>query len=153
MAESSRTLDAECAECGGVAPVPKTSLIHSEVSSVILGAFFSVHSEFGFGFLEAIYVNSLTILLLHSRLRVEREVPYAVYFRKRLVGRYKADLVIESKVIVEVKAARTIVRQHTTQLLHYLKASGLELGLLLNFGEKAEFRRVVCSRSAPHPSA
>jgi GxxExxY protein len=84
---------------------------------------------------------------------VEREVPYKVYFREHLVGQYKADLVIESKVIVEVKAARTIVRQHTTQLLHYLKASGLELGLLLNFGEKAEFRRVVCSRSAPRPSA
>ena len=153
MAQFSRRTDAKDAECGGVAPVPKAPLIHSELSNVILGAFFSVHSEFGFGFLEAIYVNSLTVLLTHSRLRVEREVPYKVYFRKQLVGQYKADLVIESKVIVEVKAARTIVRQHTTQLLHYLKASGLELGLLLNFGEKAEFRRVVCSRSAPHLSA
>jgi len=137
----------------GVAPSPKTTLIHSELTNVILGAFFAVHSEFGFGFLEAIYVNSLAVLLTHSRLRVEREVHYKVYFHNHLVGLYKADLVIDSKVIVEVKAARTIVRQHTTQLFHYLKASGLDLGLLLNFGERAEFRRVVCSRNTPPPSA
>jgi GxxExxY protein len=120
---------------------------------VILGAFYAVHTEFRFRFLEAIYVNSLAVLLEQSRLQVEREVPYDVYFRKHLVGRYKADLVVESKVIVEVKAARTLIQQHTVQVLNYLKASGLQLGLLLNFGEKADFRRIVRTRSAPPHSA
>ena len=114
-----------------------------------MGAFYSVYSELGSGFLEAVYANALTVLLLRAGLRVEREVPFEIVFHGQSIGRYRADMVVESLVVVEIKAGRCIIKQHTAQLLNYLRASRLKVGLLLNFGTTAEFRRVVCTRNTP----
>lgn len=139
-----RTANAEEAELRG-----KTQLIHREVSRAILGAFYSVHSELGFGFLEAVYVNALVILLTRAGIKVERQASFDILFRGQSVGRYRADLIVASRIIVEVKAGRSLVPQHLAQLFNYLRASRLQVGLLLNFGEKADFRRVVCTGSSP----
>lgn len=128
-------------------------LLHGKLTGTILGAFYSVHTELGFGFLESIYRNALAITLHKAGLSVEREAPFEIFFHSYLVGIYRADLVVESKVIVEVKSAREIIRAHVAQLLNYLKASGLEVGLILNFGETATFKRVVSThrKSAAPP--
>ena len=128
-------------------------LLHGDVSKAILGAFYAVHSELGSGFLEAVYANALTVLLQRAGLSVTRQVPFEIFFHGMGIGNYRADMVVESRIIVEVKAGRAIIAQHKAQLLNYLRASRLEVGLLLNFGASAEFRRVVFSRSAPSNSA
>ena len=113
------------------------------VTHSILGAFYATHSELGYGFLESVYRNALTVLLRESGCKVEREVPYELYFHGALIGRYRADVVVEQKVIVEVKAARAIDSSHCAQLRNYLRASGIRVGLVLNFGEEATFRRII----------
>ena len=142
-----RTADADDAE--GAELRGKTELLHREISREILGAFYSVHSELGFGFLEAVYVNALVVLLTRAGIKVERQVPFDIVFHGQSVGTYRADLIVESRIIVEVKAGRCIIPQHMAQLFNYLRASRLQVGLLLNFGEKADFRRVVCIGSSP----
>lgn len=121
-------------------------LLHSSVTEAIIGGCFAVHSELGSGFLESVYANALAVVLRNAGLTVEREVPYEVFYHGVSVGLYRADLVVESKVVVEVKTARTIDDAHMAQLRNYLRASGLAVGLALSFGAKAQFRRVVCER-------
>ena len=120
-------------------------LMHGEISHEILGAFFRVHSELGHGFLEAVYRRAMAAELLHRGLRVATEVPFEIEFHGNAVGQYRADLVVERKVIVECKVTEFLTAVHEAQLINYLKASGMELGLLLNFGHRATFRRLVCS--------
>jgi len=108
-----------------------------------------VHSELGSGFLEAVYSNALTVLMQRAGLRVDREVPFEIVFHGQSIGRYRADLVVESRIVVEIKAGRCIIPQHSAQLLNYLRASQLHVGLLLNFGERAEFKRVVWTKNPP----
>jgi GxxExxY protein len=127
----------------------ETGLLYRETSGAILGAFYAVHSELGSGFLEAVYANALTVLLQEAGLTVDRQVSFEIVFHGQFVGRYRADLVVEARVIVEIKAGRCIIPQHTAQLLNYLRASRLQVGLLLNFGEKAEFKRIVNTRHPP----
>ena len=127
-------------------------LIHGGITGPILGAFYAVHSQLGFGFLETVYSNALIVLLRAAGLDVAQEVPFEIIFHGHSIGSYRADLVVESKVVVEIKAGRAIVPAHGAQLLNYLRASNLEVGLLLNFGETASFRRVVLSRNAPRNS-
>lgn len=140
------TADADWAE---ITESRGSTLLHSEITQAILGAFYSVYSEVGFGFLESVYEKCLAIVLDHAGLKVERQVPYQITFRGRSAGTYRADLVVESKVIVEVKAGHSIIPQHLLQVRNYLKASELHVGLVLNFGEKPEFRRVVWTRDNP----
>ena len=127
---------------------PPPHLLHGDTSGAILGAFYAVHSELGTGFLEAVYANAVTVVLRQAGLRVKRQVPFEIAFRGQYVGFYRADLIVASAIVVEIKAARSIVPQHAAQLLNYLRASGLQVGLLLNFGERAEFKRVVRTASA-----
>ena len=122
-------------------------LVHHDLTKVIIGAFYSVHTELGHGFLEPVYANAVALLLRRAGFRVEREVPFDIVFHGETIGRYRADLVVESKVVVETKAARAINQAHAAQVLNYLRASQLEVGLLLNLGPKAEFRRVVSTAS------
>lgn len=143
-----RKADAENAELRGV-----SSLLHGNISGAIIGAFYTVHTELGSGFLEAVYVNAMTVLLQLAGVRVDRQVPFDIRFHGQHLGTYRADLVVEDRIIVEIKAGRTIIPQHTAQVLNYLKASRLQVGLLLNFGEKAQFKRVICTRSPPRNSA
>ena len=129
------------------AGVENTSrLLHERLTRVVLGAFYSTHTQLGCGFLEPVYANALTIVLRRAGVRVDREVTYDIVFHGEVVGRYRADLVVDSKVVVEVKAARGIDPIHCAQLRNYLRASGLEVGLLLNFGHSARFKRIVLTR-------
>lgn len=116
---------------------------HSELTGKILGAFFKVHQELGYGFSEKVYENSLVILLEEMGLKVDPQVELPVYFHGQKVGEYKADLVVDNVVLLELKAAEKIVEDHAAQLLNYLKATNIEVGLVLNFGPTAEFRRKV----------
>jgi GxxExxY protein len=116
---------------------------HSELTGKILGAFFQVHKELGYGFSEKVYEKALTILLSEIGLKVETQVHLCVYFHEQKVGEYIADMVVNDVVLLELKAAERIVDEHAAQLLNYLKATNIEVGLILNFGPIAEFRRKI----------
>jgi GxxExxY protein len=116
---------------------------HSELTGKILGAFFKVHQELGYGFSEKVYENSLVILLEEMGLKTEPQMELPVYFHGQKVGEYKADIIVNDVVLLELKAADKIVEDHASQLLNYLKATKIEVGLVLNFGRTAEFRRKV----------
>ena len=121
----------------------KRGLLHNRVTEKVLGAFFDVYNELGFGFLESVYVESLAIDLRTKGLQVDRQVSVPVWFRNQLVGTFRADLVVESVVIVELKAALSLDPSHEAQLLNYLRATEIEVGLLLNFGPKPQFKRLI----------
>jgi GxxExxY protein len=108
----------------------------------IIGVFYEVYNELGFGFLESVYREAMLIALDQAGFQVEAEVPVPVSFRGRLVGVFRADLVVNDKVIVELKTAESISKAHEAQVLHYLRASTMEIGLVMNFGSDARFRRV-----------
>jgi GxxExxY protein len=116
---------------------------HSELTGRILGAFFQVHKELGYGFSEKVYENALAMLLIEMGLKVEQQVHLYVFYHGRVVGEYIADMVINDTVLLELKATQKIIEDHAAQLLNYLKATNLEVGLVLNFGPNAEFRLKV----------
>jgi len=118
-------------------------LKHAELTEKIIGVFFDVYNELGHGFLESVYELGLGIALTEAGLKVRHQVPIEVWFRGRQVGDFKADMVVDDKVLLELKAARNIDLAHEKQLLNYLRATQIEIGLLLNFGVKPEFRRLV----------
>ena len=103
-----------------------------------------VHSELGNGFLEAVYENSMAIELSEQQVEFERQVPFEVRYKNKLAGKYFADIVIEGKLLLELKAQRSLTANCEAQLLNYLGASGIEVGLLLNFGTKSlQIKRLV----------
>ena len=116
---------------------------HKEITDIILRSFYEVYNELGGGFLESVYENALYIVLTGYGLSVERQKDISVFFRGNIVGVFKADLIINEKVIVELKAVRALDPAHEAQLINYLKATNIEVGLLLNFGRKPEFKRFV----------
>jgi GxxExxY protein len=116
---------------------------YSDLTEKIIGAFFKVYNALGYGFAEKVYENALLIELQQHNLEVVQQCPIRVYYGGQIVGEYYADLLVEGKVIVELKATRTLLEEHEAQLLNYLKATRVEVGLLLNFGRKAEFRRKI----------
>ena len=116
---------------------------HSELTGRILGAFFQLHKELGFGFSEKVYESALEVLLNELGMNVERQKEICVYYHGKVVGNYKADMVINDVVLLEIKSVEKLIDAHDAQLLHYLKATELEVGLLLNFGRQAEFHRKI----------
>ena len=118
------------------------TLLYEEITNKILAACFDVSKELGAGFLESIYQNALMIALQEKELTIEREHPLAVSFRGQIVGQFYADILVEDKIILELKAVSALTDIHKAQLINYLKATGIEVGLLLNFGNpKLEYRR------------
>jgi GxxExxY protein len=117
------------------------ALMHSDLTEKIIGVFYDVYNELGHGFLESTYAEALTVALEEIGLGAAREVPVPVWFRGRKVGQYYADLIVDGVVLLELKAARTLESAHEAQLLHYLRATDIEVGLLLNFGLRPQFRR------------
>jgi GxxExxY protein len=109
----------------------------------IIGVFYEVYNELGFGFLESVSREAMRIALVQAGFRVETEFPVPVSFRGKLVGVFRADLVVDGRVVVELKTADLISKAHEAQLLHCLRASPMEIGLVMNFGPDARFRRVV----------
>lgn len=119
---------------------------HTDVTEVIIGQFYRVYNELGYGFLEKVYENALALALKKAGLNVKQQLPIDVYFDGEIVGKYEADLVINDLIILELKAARTLSPEHEAQLLNYLKATRYEVGLLLNFGAtQAEIKRKAFS--------
>jgi GxxExxY protein len=115
----------------------------SELTGKILGAFFQIHKELGFGFSEKVYESALEILLKELGMVVDRQKDIFVYFHGQVVGEYKADMIINGVVPLELKSVEKLVDAHDAQLLNYLKATEIEVGLLLNFGRQAEFHRKI----------
>jgi len=115
----------------------------SQVTNQIIGAFFKVYNTLGYGFLEKVYENALALELRNVGLTIEQQQPIVVYYEAQVVGEFFADIVVNETIIVELKAARQVMREHEAQLLNYLKATRYEVGLLLNFGSKAEYKRKV----------
>ena len=118
-------------------------LLHGDITGKVLQAFYHVYNTLGYGFLERVYENAMMITLRKMGVAVEEQVQIKVHFEGDLVGEYFADLVVGGAVIVELKAAERLCPEHEAQLLNYLKATPIEVGLLLNFGEKPEFRRRI----------
>ena len=113
-----------------------------ELTRQIIGCAYHVHNALGRGFVEAVYENSMVIELRKRGLKVEQQYPIKVYYDGHVVGQFEADLFVAGTVIVELKAVSTLLQVHEVQLVNYLKATGIDVGLLLNFGDqKVEVRR------------
>jgi GxxExxY protein len=128
-------------------------LRHGALTRRIILTFFDVYNELGPGFLESVYRVALAHALRADGVRTDAEVPIDVFFRHAVIGRFYADLVAENRVIIEVKAVRCLAREHHAQLLHYLRATAMEIGLLLNFGPRPQFQRVIYSNARKHGMA
>jgi GxxExxY protein len=116
---------------------------YQTLTQKIIGVFYDVYNELGPGFLESVYHKSLALALDSEGLCVCSRVNIPVWFRGHQVGQFEADLLVENCVILELKAARALDSSHQAQLLNYLRATGIEVGLLLNFGPKPEFKRLA----------
>ena len=120
---------------------------HSDITEKIIKAYYKVYNTLGYGFLEKGYENAVFIELRAMGLFVEKQKQIKVYYEGKEVGEYFADLIVADCVIVELKAAESLCEEHEFQLINYLKATEIEVGLLLNFGKKPEFKRKVFSNS------
>ena len=115
---------------------------HYDLTRAVIGCVFEVSNELGVGFLEAVYENAMMVALKDAGISAESQKPIEVSFRGQVVGTFFADLLVEDKVIVELKAAKAIAPQHQAQIVNYLNATGIEVGLLINFGNpKMEYKR------------
>lgn len=124
--------------------IPK-KIVSKELTDMIITNFYRVYNELGYGFLENVYKNALFFALTDEGLKCETEKPIKVYFENRVVGNYFADIVVEDRVILELKACEELNPAHEAQLINYLKATDIEIGYLLNFGKKARFCRKIFS--------
>lgn len=122
-------------------------LISKELIDIILTQFYRVYNDLGYGFLERVYQNALYFALTNEGLKCEVEKPIKVFHDGHVVGDYRADLLVEDCVILELKACEEINPAHEAQLINYLKATEIEVGYLLNFGKKAKFSRKVYSNN------
>lgn len=114
----------------------------------IIGCAFSVSNELGNGFLESVYEKAMTVALNTQGIAVQAQAPINVYFREEVVGVFYADLLVEDEVIVELKAVKALAPEHQAQVINYLQATGIEVGLLLNFGRpRLEYRRLTRIKS------
>jgi GxxExxY protein len=120
---------------------------HSELTGRILGAFFQLQKELGFGFSEKVYESALGILLAELGMIVERQKDICVYYHGKVVGMYKADMIVNGLVLLEIMSVEKLIDAHDAQMLNYLKATEIEVGLLLNFGRQAEFHRKIYDNS------
>ena len=112
-----------------------------QLTERIIGVFYEVYNRLGYGFLEKVYENSMLIEFQKENIPVVAQAPIKVFYGDKVVGEYFADLLVDGKVIVEIKAAKALIAEYEAQLLNYLKATDVEVGLLLNFGPKPEIRR------------
>lgn len=121
--------------------------LHSELTERIIGEAFKVFNILGSGFLEKVYNKALCKKLIDCGLEVKCEYPVKVYFEGEVIGNYSCDIMVNDLVIVELKAIETLAKIHEVQLVNYLKATDLEVGLLINFGEKIEIKRKVLTKN------
>ena len=120
-------------------------LLHEDITNGIIKAYYEVYNELGFGFLENVYQNALFYELQDKGFNVVPQKQMNVYYKRRRVGKYYSDILVNDVVILELKAASTLIEDNELQLMNYLKATNIEVGLLLNFGKKPQFVRKVFS--------
>lgn len=125
----------------------KENYLYSETTGLILKGFFNVYNELGYGFLEKVYERALINELRDLGLNVEAQKKITVYYKDQVVGDYFADIVVEGRVIVELKAVEKLAPEHEVQLVNYLKATDTHVGLLLNFGVKPQYKRKVFTKN------
>ncbi len=118
-------------------------LLHKEITEKIIKAFYKVYNTLGYGFLEKVYENAMAIEIRQMGLEVKCQYPITVYYESKIVGEYFADLIVNDIVVIELKASSSLLEEHECQLINYLKATKIELGLLMNFGKNAEYKRKV----------
>ncbi len=123
---------------------------HSEITEKIIKAYYQVYNQLGYGFLEKIYERAMMIELPKHGLKCERQKNIKVFYHETEIGNYYADIIVEDCIIIELKAVETIAPEHEVQIVNYLKATEIEIGLLLNFGPKPQFRRRVFSNHNNH---
>lgn len=122
----------------------KEKILYKDLSYKITGLAMEVHSKLGYGFLEKVYENAMMVLLRREGIHAKQQAPITVYFDGKVVGDYYADILVEDKIILELKAIEKITDVHRAQTLNYLKATGLHLAILLNFGkQRLEHERFV----------
>ncbi len=114
---------------------------HTELTELVIGAFYEVYKELGIGFLEKVYQEAMMLVLRNKGIEVQCKVPIPVWFRGCKIGNYEADLLVAGVVLVELKAGKALDPSHEAQLLNYLRATEIEVGLLLNFGPRPQVRR------------
>jgi GxxExxY protein len=120
------------------------NLVYEELTEKVIGICFEVSNELGSGFLESVYQKALSIALIQKGLTVEEQVPLKVKFRGQVVGDFYPDILVNSKLILELKSIKSISSEHEAQMINYLKATGLNVGLIVNFGRtKLEWKRLV----------
>ena len=118
--------------------------IYKDLTYDIIGCAMDVHRELGYGFLEKVYENSLIIALREKDIEADSQVPLKIKFHNHIVGEYFADLIIDNKVIIELKAVSSIIPEHRAQIINYLTATKLRVGMILNFGNKSlEYERII----------
>jgi GxxExxY protein len=127
------------------------ALKHEEVTGAIIGAAYEVHRHMGFGFLEKVYENALVLELRKRGLRVEQQRPVTVRYHDAAVGEYVCDLLVEDKMLVEIKSVLHLAEAHHAQIVCYLRATGIEVGLLLNFGRALDHKRKILERPPTQP--
>ncbi|MEO8087332.1 MAG: GxxExxY protein [Bacteroidota bacterium] len=120
---------------------------HSEITGKIIQAFYKVYNTLGYGFLEKVYENAMFVELTEMNFKVIRQSPIKVFYKMNEVGIYYADLLVEDAVIIELKSADSLCEAHEAQLINYLKATEMEVGLLLNFGKSPEFKKKAFSNN------
>ena len=118
-------------------------MLHADITKKIIEAFYTVYNTLGYGFLEKVYERAMVIELRKMGLQCRSQYPIHVFYEDENIGDYFADIFVEQKVMVELKAAETISEENEYQLINYLKATEIEVGLLLNFGKKPQFKRKI----------
>ncbi len=124
-------------------------LLHEELTEIIIKSFYTIYNKLGYGFLEKVYENALLLELKNQGLNCSKQVPIEVYYDDTSVGNYFADILVEDKIILELKAGEgMLIEEHELQLINYLKATDKEVGLLLFFGKKPIFKRKIFTNSS-----
>jgi GxxExxY protein len=121
----------------------KALLVDADLTDRVIGVFYAVYNELGSGFVESVYENALALALRQIGLDVQQQTCLIVRFRNQVVGEFRIDLLVENRLVIELKAVAQLATAHEVQLVNYLKASGLPIGLLLNFGQKPQLKRKI----------
>ena len=122
-------------------------LIHAELTDKLIGIYYDLYNELGHGFLESVYQKAFALVLRQEGIAYQQQIPIRVIFRGEEMGEFFADLLVESSVLIELKAVRALEKAHERQLLNYLRATNIEVGLLFNFGPAPQFRRLAFDNS------
>ncbi|MFZ0805221.1 MAG: GxxExxY protein [Candidatus Sulfotelmatobacter sp.] len=126
-------------------------LKHADLTEKIIGIFFSIRNELGHGFLESVYEQAFSVVLAENKIFFRRQFAIPVWFHGQQVGEFSADLIVDGKVIIELKTGRDIEPVWEKQLLNYLRATDVEVGLLFNFGPNAQFKRYAFENARKNP--